>query len=360
MEAIKQVWPQWRITETIGAGQYGRVYRAVREESGVRFTSAIKEINIPNGDAEIRELRNAGLTDQAIENYFEEKKNSVINEIRLMESLKSSDGIVSIEDYGCVKREHAPGWIVYIRMELLESLSHYRTRHTITEQEVLQIGLEISAALMDCARYQIIHRDIKWDNIFRSEFGHYKLGDFGVSRQLEHTSSAGTMIGTATYMAPEIMRMEAYDHRVDLYALGLVLYRLLNGGRFPFVSESPTPAEMELASIRRLRGDALPLPCEADPELGRIINRACAHRKEDRILLRVPAIDARYEVLIPTEITVGSLKQLLISSVEEITNGQYCSSGTELLCRKEQGLQLREELPVSAYGIQNGELLFLI
>lgn len=282
MTEMETIWPQWKIVEVIGAGQFGKVYKVVREEAGFSFYSAVKEIRIPSNDSEVAELRSSGLDDQAIERYFESKKDNVINEIKLMESLKSSDGIVSIEDYDYIKRRDSFGWILYIRMELLESLSSYRNRHDISVDETVKIGMEIASALMDCGKYQIIHRDIKWDNIFRSEFGHYKLGDFGVSKQLERTSSAATITGTAMYMAPEIIRMEAYDLRVDIYALGLVLYRLLNRGRFPFISENPTLPEIEFATTRRLRGDELPIPCDADPELGEIINKACAFRKEDR------------------------------------------------------------------------------
>ncbi|MGF0143989.1 hypothetical protein [Sharpea azabuensis] len=82
--------------------------------------------------------------------------------------------------------------------------------------------------------------------------------------------------------------------------------------------------------------------------------------KEKQIILKVPAIDREYEVFIPVGITVSGLRQLLVDSVEEITNGQYIASGTEVLCLKEQNIQLLDEKEVSVYGIKNGDTLFLI
>ena len=82
--------------------------------------------------------------------------------------------------------------------------------------------------------------------------------------------------------------------------------------------------------------------------------------KEKQIILKVPAIDREYEVFIPVGITVSGLRQLLVDSVEDITNGQNIASGTEVLCLKEQNIQLLDEKEVSVYGIKNGDTLFLI
>ena len=82
--------------------------------------------------------------------------------------------------------------------------------------------------------------------------------------------------------------------------------------------------------------------------------------KEKQIILKVPAIDREYEVFIPVGITVSGLRQLLVDSVEEITNGQYINSGTEVLCLKEQNIQIINEKEVSVYRNKNGDTLFLI
>ena len=87
-----------------------------------------------------------------------------------------------------------------------------------------------------CQCQNIIHRDIKPENIFVSRFGEFKLGDFGIARELERTMSGLSKKGTYSYMAPEMYKGEAYDSRVDIYSLGIVLYKLRNHNRLPFIS----------------------------------------------------------------------------------------------------------------------------
>ena len=130
-----------------------------------------------------------------------------------------------------------------------------------------------------CAKYGVVHRDIKMDNIFMSEHGLYKIGDFGVSRFMG-TGGASTVVGTYDYMAPEVMREGRYDGRVDIYSLGLVLYRLLNNDRMPFVP--PYPADMKMkdrdeAYRLRITGALFVPPANAPAALWAVIHKACAY-----------------------------------------------------------------------------------
>ena len=86
-------------------------------------------------------------------------------------------------------------------------------------------------------------------------------------------------------MAPEVAHGTDYDARVDIYSLGIVLYRLMNGNRLPFhdtTAQVLDPRERWNAVERRLRGDPLPPPCEASPEMAAVILRACAYAPEER------------------------------------------------------------------------------
>ncbi|MCR4655916.1 MAG: protein kinase [Lachnospiraceae bacterium] len=98
----------------------------------------------------------------------------------------------------------------------------------LPEKAVLKLGVDICSALEICAMKKVIHRDIKPENIFINEFGDYKLGDFGVARKLENVAGALSQKGTYNYMAPEVEKGTSYNETVDLYSLGLVLYRFLN------------------------------------------------------------------------------------------------------------------------------------
>ena len=119
-------------------------------------------------------------------------------------------------------------------MELLTSLQQVLRERTLSEKEVIKLGKDISRALILCEKKHIIHRDIKPMNVMVSQFGDYKLGDFGVSKIMDHTTFA-TAMGTPEYQAPEVVHMEKYGHTADIYSLGIMLYWLLNNRRMPFI-----------------------------------------------------------------------------------------------------------------------------
>ena len=155
----------------------------------------------------------------------------------------------------------------------------------MNEAHVRRLGMDICRALDLCGKYQIIHRDIKPENIFVSELGDFKLGDFGIARTAEKTMSAMSRKGTYTYMAPEVYKGEAYNASVDQYSLGIVLYRLLNDYRAPFLPAAPNPisfTDREEAQNRRMRGEPFPNPAHASGEMAAVIRKACAFYPQDR------------------------------------------------------------------------------
>ena len=149
----------------------------------------------------------------------------------------------------------------------------------------MKLGIDLCRALETCGTYDIIHRDIKPENIFLSDLGHYKLGDFGIARQLERTSAGLTKTGTLTYMAPEIYLGREYNASVDLYSLGIVLYRFLNDARAPFLPPAPQPitvTERERATQRRFSGEPLPPPSIKNDALVKVVLKACAFDPKQR------------------------------------------------------------------------------
>ncbi|MBQ8799311.1 MAG: leucine-rich repeat protein [Lachnospiraceae bacterium] len=284
-EKISKVWPEWHVERQLGKGSYGVVYEAVRTDNGITSKAAIKVISIPQDYAEIDSLRSEGLTVDATKVYFKGIVDDFANEIKLMESFKGIQNIVSVEDYKVVERQDEIGWDIYIRMELLTPFNTYIRDRKITEEEVAKLGCDICTALEICAKRNIIHRDIKPENIFVNDFGFYKLGDFGIARKMENMTSGLSQKGTYNYMAPEVYNGSPYDARVDLYSLGIVLYRLLNKNRLPFLNTDKQlmdPNERKAVLERRLKGEELPPPCEASPKMASIILSACAHDPSKR------------------------------------------------------------------------------
>lgn len=282
------VFGVWNIRRLIGTGSYGKVFEIQRTDSldGSVYTGALKIISIPGSDEQASDTLNSGMDAASASAYYLSCVKNLSNEIRMMAALKGHTNIVSYEDHQIYRQPNNIGWDILIRMELLTPISQYFSQiHTVPRQETIQLGIDICRALELCAKYNIIHRDIKPANIFLSAAGDYKLGDFGVARVADTASGASTRIGTVNYMAPEVFHGRNYTRSVDIYSLGLVLYQLLNNNRLPLLPPMPqpiTPAAREQAQVQRLNGAVLPPPAYADPELARIILKACAPNPADR------------------------------------------------------------------------------
>lgn len=278
-------WAEWKIVEKIGEGSFGKVYKAQRSERGKFFYSAIKVINIPGSQSELNSVRSEAGDDQSVREYFWNLVEECIQEISTMEYFRGNSHIVSVEDFKVMEYLDDIGWEISIRMEYLTSFMDYCAENQLTEKDVIKLGLDLSKALGYCRKLNIIHRDIKPENIFVSRFGDFKLGDFGIARELERTMSSFSKKGTYSYMAPEMYKGEKYDSRVDIYSLGIVLYKLMNRNRLPFLNlekQFITYRDKENALARRMSGEPLKKPADAGEMLSEIILKACAYRPEDR------------------------------------------------------------------------------
>ncbi len=284
-EKITQVWPEWVAEKALGKGSYGTVYKAVRSGNNITSQAAIKVISIPSDSSELDSLRSEGLTEESAKTYFRGIVDDFVSEIQLMEVMKGVQNIVSVEDYKVVEKSDEIGWDIYIRMELLTPFNTYICKNRMTEMDVVRLGIDICTALEICNRCSIIHRDIKPENIFINDFGYFKLGDFGIAKKLENATGNMSQKGTYNYMAPEIAMGKNYDARVDLYSLGIVLYRLLNQNRLPFIENEQqllNPNARKEAVERRLRGERMQPPCQASPAVADVVMRACAFDPKDR------------------------------------------------------------------------------
>ena len=94
-EKIALVWPEWEGEEQLGKGSYGTVYKAVRKDSNIQSYAAIKVISIPTDSSEVDSLRSEGLSMDGAKTYFKGIVDDFVGEIRLMESLKGVQNIVS-------------------------------------------------------------------------------------------------------------------------------------------------------------------------------------------------------------------------------------------------------------------------
>lgn len=279
------VWPEWELIEKIGEGSFGKVYKAKRTERGRSFYSAIKIISIPASKGELDSVRSEMNNEQSTREYFRNLVEDCVQEIYTMEHFCGNSHVVSFEDFKVVEYLDEIGWDISIRMEYLTSFMDYCTGKELTEKEVIKLGCDLAMALIYCRKLNIIHRDVKPENIFVSRFGDFKLGDFGIAREQAHTMSNMSKKGTYSYMAPEIYKGEKYDSSIDIYSLGIVLYKLMNHNRLPFLSldkQLITYRDKETALARRMAGEKMPVPVNASAAFSHIILKACAYEPGKR------------------------------------------------------------------------------
>lgn len=191
--------------------------------------------------------------------------------------------IVPVLESGCDQGQ------LYLAMAYLpygtvkERLAKYAaTGERMPIAEALEIGRQIAWALDHAHKRGLIHRDVKPSNILLGLGGQYLLSDFGVAFVSERTRLTRTdkfMVGTPAYMSPEQAEQHPFDHRVDIYALGIVLYEMLTG-RAPYIGD----LEMMIL-YGHVHGEAPPLRQwrpEVPASVVQVIERAMAKSPEAR------------------------------------------------------------------------------
>lgn len=309
------IFGSWHIVREIGEGSFGKVFEIEREDFGHTYKAALKAVTIPQSKAEIETIRDEGMDDESITKYFRGFVEELIEEFHLMSKLKGESNIVSYEDHRVIEHEDSIGWDILIRMELLRPLTKYTKDHHLAENDVINLGIDICKALELCRKHSIVHRDIKPENIFVSESGKFKLGDFGIAKTVEKTSGGLSKKGTYSYMAPEVYKGDEYGASVDIYSLGLVLYRYLNNNRTPFLPmppEVPTHYDRTVAIDRRIKGAQIPPPANASKQMSNVILKACAYHSADRYSS-------------PTEMR-EALEGLISETKDEATSSLFISS----------------------------------
>ena len=278
----------WHVVRRIGTGSFGAVYEIEREDFGYTYKSALKVISIPKSEQELIDVKNnVGKSEDSLKAYYQSVASEIVKEFELMYQLRGTTNIVSYEDHKVRKHASGIGWDILIRMELLTPLDVYMEHHRMTRQDIIRLGIDICKALERCRALDVIHRDIKPGNIFISEQGDFKLGDFGIARTIEAYDDVLELSrkGTISYMAPEIFKGMQYSFDVDIYSLGIVMYRLLNDNSLPFMPQQslkPTYKDVANANQLRLKGEMLPYPSGDHTQLAEIVLKACSYRPKER------------------------------------------------------------------------------
>jgi|GEM_PF-6374500 len=281
------LWGVWEVESILGEGSFGKVYKAVREDFSGKYECAIKHISLPRNEAEVKQYLDEQLSNDisSAGDYYKQIAEDISKEIQIMHSLRGNTNIVAYEDHLIMPKADGIGFDIFIRMETLTELSGRVRQSELTQADVIKMGIDICTALEVCATNNLIHRDIKSQNVFINKEGNYKLGDFGISRQLERTTSGLSKKGTYPYMAPEVFKGQEYGANVDIYSLGILMYRLLNGNRLPFLPLAPNVVKYddnEKSLIRRMNGEEIPAPAFADGGLAKVVLKMCEFDRNKR------------------------------------------------------------------------------
>lgn len=281
---LEKKFDEWKIGEKVGHGSGGSTIVYAIERKNLNFVEkdVLKVIPLLAenvGFSRMNEVSRANYEAQKTE-----LRGKAEEEVSLMNKLKTSNYIVTYQDFKFldILDENATSFVLAIRMHTYESLSAIIQTKEISQADIVKIGIDICCALEACAQYGIIHRDIKPENIF-FDGDQYRLGDFGISRIIERGNLAHTNQGTPQFAAPEqftnMMSVEGYDSRVDIYSLGLSLYYLANGQKLPF-KDKFKGSDMYLKM--RVTGAEIPPVDGIEPELNRIMLKACEHSADKR------------------------------------------------------------------------------
>jgi len=164
------------------------------------------------------------------------------------------------------------GHTVYILQEYLTSLEQYYSPESMTEEKIITLGIDICQAMIACRNAGFYHLDIQPKNLFVTDDGHFKLGDFGSATYLSELDKPQPLRGTLAYMAPEVYESRLYSEQSELYSLSILLYTLLNRGILPFADQM----SKEEAIHTRLNGTRVPILSIDSKQLSRVLNLVCS------------------------------------------------------------------------------------
>lgn len=256
------------------------VYRVKSTKSDQLYV--LKHISVPETQRQVDALilTGAAADEAAAQAYYEQVVSDYRDELEQLEALADSPNLACFHSYEIKPKEEGIGFDVYLLAEQRTTLEDALAQTPMTQSGAVNLAMDLCSALSDLRDAGLIHRNVKPANIFLNPQGHFMLGDMGIAKidELKYCSMPESMI--SPYSAPELFELMAnVNETIDLYAVGLILYRIYNGNHAPFEDEKTSA---KAADKQRITGQELPAPMFADYEMAGILQKACAFQPEDR------------------------------------------------------------------------------
>ncbi len=243
-----------------------RCYPVMHTQTNEKFI--LKVISIPSSKTKLEALLLTGAleNEEAAKAYFLQRAKELTEELDALNQLSRQEGFLCCEGYQIVSAEDSIGYEIYILNRYKRTLERYMAKHTLTQLDALNLGLDLCSALTACRRSGYLFVNLKPSNIYINDNGEYKISDLGFVplNTLKYAVMPEQYIGS--YTAPEIEdAFASLNETLDVYAVGMILYMIYNGGVLP-----------------EIKNQDLSAPAYADSALSEIILKACSPCMEDR------------------------------------------------------------------------------
>ena len=271
----------YTVDKMIRSDVYGSIYKISNDGLSVK---CLRQIIVPR-EEQYENIKNArGGKGAKVGAHIARMVKDAENELAIAKALSHSakDRLVQYYDSE-IKKVGEHTYHIFVVMENVTPFVEYAECNTLTIKDVIELGKAVLAGLKVCHSEKFLHRSINENAVFVDKDGKFKLGGFDVAKALK--GSPVEQVERENYMdiAPELYLGKRFDCSVDIYALGMMMYRLLNRSRSPLLPNFPLPcakADEEVAFERRLHGAIAPLPYGADNVLGEVVRKAIMPRAE--------------------------------------------------------------------------------
>ena len=259
----------------------GTAVYLVRSNKSDQFY-VLKHISVPESQRQVDALifTGAAADAEAAQEYYQQVVSDYQSELEQMVALANSPNLDCFRSYEIKPKEDGVGFDVFLMSEYRSTLERYLAENAMTQSGAVNLALDLCSALQELRGAGLIHRDVMPANIYLNNQGHFMLGDLGIAKieELKFCTMPEAML--SPYSAPELFDlMGNVNETIDIYAVGLILYRIYNGNHAPFEDEKTSAKS---ADRMRITGQEMPAPMFADYEMAGIIQKACAFQPEDR------------------------------------------------------------------------------